>query len=78
MLSEPRDALRSLARPALVIWGTGDAYIPAEQAERQVQAFPTARIERLEGQGHWCFWEDLERVTSLVIPFLREQLGVPA
>lgn len=29
----------------------------------------------LEGLGHWPFLEDPERVASLVVPFLREQLG---
>jgi pimeloyl-ACP methyl ester carboxylesterase len=69
------DALRALDRPALVVWGTQDAYLPREQAERQRQSFPSARVELLEGHGHWVFLEDPERVASLVVPFLREQLG---
>jgi pimeloyl-ACP methyl ester carboxylesterase len=67
-----RDALRPLDRPALVVWGTGDAYIPWRQAERQLETFPSARIELLEGLGHWPFLEDPERVNEQVIPFLRE------
>jgi pimeloyl-ACP methyl ester carboxylesterase len=74
-LAAPRDALRALDRPALVIWATEDAYLPTEQAERQRQAFPSARVELLEGHGHWVFLEDAERLASLVIPFLREQVG---
>lgn len=70
-LSEP---LRALGRPALVIWGTDDAYIPWKQADRQRESFPSARIELLEGLGHWPFLEDPARVSELVIPFLREQL----
>jgi pimeloyl-ACP methyl ester carboxylesterase len=57
-----------------VIWGT-DRYLPREQAERQRQAFPSARTELLDGHGHWVFLEDPERVASLVIPFLQEQLS---
>jgi pimeloyl-ACP methyl ester carboxylesterase len=53
-----RDPLRALDRPALVVWGTGDAYIPWQQAERQRESFPSARIELLEGLGHWPFLED--------------------
>jgi pimeloyl-ACP methyl ester carboxylesterase len=68
-------ALRALDRPALVLWGTHDAYFPWQQAERQRQAFPSARVELLEGLGHWPFLEDPGWVASLVIPFLREQLG---
>jgi pimeloyl-ACP methyl ester carboxylesterase len=66
---------RELDRPALVIWGSNDAYLPVEQAEHQRRSFPRARIEVLEGYGHWVFWEDPERVTSLLVPFLEEHVG---
>jgi pimeloyl-ACP methyl ester carboxylesterase len=74
LLAAPVPALRALDRPALVLWPTGDPYLPVEQAERQILAFPSARIELLEGHGHWPFLEDPERVASLVVPFLRDQL----
>jgi pimeloyl-ACP methyl ester carboxylesterase len=77
-LAGPAAALRPLDRPALVIWGTKDAYLPSEQAERQRQAFPSAQVELLDGHGHWVMLEDPERVASLVIPFLRRQLPGPA
>jgi pimeloyl-ACP methyl ester carboxylesterase len=77
-LAAPAAALRPLDRPALVIWGTQDAYLPWEQAERQRQAFPSARVELLHGHGHWVMLEDPRRVASLVIPFLRRQLPGPA
>lgn len=71
----PAEPLRALDRPALVLWGTEDRYLPAEQAALQREAFPAARIELLEDHGHWVFLEDPERVASLVLPFLREQVG---
>lgn len=77
-LAAPADALRPLDRPALVIWGTKDAYLPCEQAERQRQTFPSARVELLDGRGHWVMAEDPERIASLVIPFLRQRLPGPA
>jgi pimeloyl-ACP methyl ester carboxylesterase len=43
--------------------------------QRQRESFPSARIELLEGLGHWPFLEDPARVAEHVIPFLREQLG---
>jgi pimeloyl-ACP methyl ester carboxylesterase len=70
-----RAPLRELDRPALVVWGTDDVYIPWQQAERQRESFPSARIQLLEGLGHWPFLEDPARVTEVVIPFLREHLG---
>jgi pimeloyl-ACP methyl ester carboxylesterase len=75
MMASGQSELSELDRPALVVWGTDDAYLPYVQAERQRQSFPSARVELLEGHGHWLFHEDPERVASLVIPFLREQVG---
>ncbi len=69
-----RDPMRALDPPTLVVWGTTDAYIPWQQAERQRESFPSARIELLEGLGHWPFLEDPARVAEVVIPFLREQV----
>jgi pimeloyl-ACP methyl ester carboxylesterase len=71
----PIEQLRELDRPALVLWGTDDAYLPWAMAERQRLAFPSARVELLEGLGHWPFHEDPARVADLVIPFLRAQVG---
>lgn len=73
-----RDPLRALDRPALVVWGTADAYIPWKQAERQRESFPSAEIQLLEGLGHWPFMEDPARVAEHVIPFLRGQVGATA
>lgn len=73
-----RDPLRALDLPALVVWGTGDPYIPRVQAERQRESFPSARVELLEGLGHWPFLEEPVRVAELVIPFLFEQVAQSA
>jgi pimeloyl-ACP methyl ester carboxylesterase len=70
-----REPLRELDRPALVIWGTSDAYIPWGQAGRQRESFPSARVHLLEGLGHWPFLEDPVRVSEVVLPFLREQVA---
>lgn len=71
----PIEMLAALDVPALVVWGTEDAYLPWTYAERQKEAFPSARVELLEGLGHWPFHEDPAQVAELVIPFLREQAG---
>jgi pimeloyl-ACP methyl ester carboxylesterase len=70
-----RDPLRELDRPALVVWGTDDAYIPFNQADRQRESFPSAKVQLLEGLGHWPFLEDPAWVAEQVIPFLREQVA---
>jgi pimeloyl-ACP methyl ester carboxylesterase len=71
-------AFRELDRPALVIWGARDPFIPVEQAERQRESFPSARVAILEESGHWPFLDDPERVAAEVVPFMRERLGAGA
>lgn len=67
--------LRKRPRPALVIWGEDDPYIPADVARRQDQAFPGARVEFLPDTGHWPFVEEPERTRDLAVSFLRDVLN---
>ena len=66
-------ALAPHDRPALVIWGAHDPYIPAGYAEQQRQAFPSADVQVFEDSGHWPFIDNPERTAELVLPFLRAQ-----
>jgi pimeloyl-ACP methyl ester carboxylesterase len=61
------------ARPVLVLWGERDRFVPAEQADRQREAFPNAEIEILEGVGHYGHVEAPELIAERVLPFLRRQ-----
>jgi menaquinone-9 beta-reductase len=77
------DQLAPLDRPALVVWGSHDPYIPVAMAERQRRAFPSAEIVILENSGHWPFADDPDGVGRSVEPFLRavlagERGGAPA
>ena len=65
------DALRPLDRPALVVWGRHDPYLPVTLAARQRDAFPRAEVHVLDGSGHWPFLDDPEGTRALVVPFLR-------
>jgi pimeloyl-ACP methyl ester carboxylesterase len=67
--------LRPLRRPALVIWGKRDPYLPAWLAERQRDAFPDARVVFLGNSGHWPFVDDVAGVRKALLPFVREQLA---
>jgi pimeloyl-ACP methyl ester carboxylesterase len=75
VMAGPIHALRELDRPALVLWGTDDAYLPWRFAERQREAFPSAQIDLLEGLGHWPFHEDPAQVADLLLPFLGAQIS---
>jgi pimeloyl-ACP methyl ester carboxylesterase len=70
-------ALRPLDRPALVLWGRRDRFIPVANAERQRAAFPRAEIRVLERSGHWPFVDDPASVTATLTGFLARHAGVP-
>jgi pimeloyl-ACP methyl ester carboxylesterase len=71
-------ALLPLDRPALVIWGDGDVYLPVAYAERQREAFPAAEVVVIRGAGHWPFVDDPDAVREPLVSFLRAQIGAPA
>jgi pimeloyl-ACP methyl ester carboxylesterase len=68
-------ALRPFDIPALVVWGRHDPYLPVALAERQRQAFPSARIEILQDGGHWPFFDDPARTSGLLLEFLAREMG---
>lgn len=67
--------LRELDRPALVIWGAKDPYLPVKQAELQRVSFPSAEVHVLDDSGHWPMADNPDRVRELVVPFLRRMVG---
>jgi pimeloyl-ACP methyl ester carboxylesterase len=69
------EALRQIPRPALVVWGKHDPYVPVAFAERQREVFPDAQVVIMEGSGHWPFADDPDGVARVVIPFLRQLMG---
>ena len=66
--------LRPLRRPALVLWGARDPYLPVRYAERQQEFFRDARIVVFEEGGHCPFDDDPEAVADEVVLFLRRSL----
>ena len=65
---------RRKRRPALVIWGAEDPYLPVAMAARQREGFPRARIEIFEESGHWPFLDDPARTEGLVVSFVRRAI----
>jgi pimeloyl-ACP methyl ester carboxylesterase len=62
---------RRADRPALVIWGEDDPYLPAETAQQQRRGFPGARIKVFPQAGHWPFVDYPRRSRKLIVRFLR-------
>lgn len=71
------DVLRGHPRPALVVWGRHDPYLPLSQAYRQRDVYPDARIDVLDHSGHWPFVDDPPTFVDAVVPFLRS-VATPA
>ena len=69
------DALRPLDRPALVVWGAHDPYLPVAMAARQLEVFPSAELAVLQDSGHWPFADNPDAVGRLVEPFLRRTVS---
>lgn len=58
------------AMPTMVIWGDADAIIPVSHAEHARVAMPGARVEILEGVGHFPQVEAPGRVIELLSDFI--------
>jgi pimeloyl-ACP methyl ester carboxylesterase len=67
--------LRRRRRPALVVWGEKDQYIPLSLAYKQRMAFPGARVAVIPNAGHFPYVDDPRRVNAVVMPFLRRVLA---
>jgi pimeloyl-ACP methyl ester carboxylesterase len=70
MSPHPPAVLGELHRPALVVWGMHDAYIPTRFAGRHREAFPEATFIRLPHSGHFPMVDDPEGLASAILPFL--------
>jgi pimeloyl-ACP methyl ester carboxylesterase len=62
--------LRSLVRPALVVWGARDPYLPVRCAQRQRETFPGAEVVLLADSGHWPMVDHPVAVEQPVLKFL--------
>lgn len=75
VLRAASELFRGLDRPALVLWGGKDPFVPLRHAEQQRESFPRAEVVVLPDSGHWPFADDPERVAAAVVPFLRAQVS---
>jgi len=63
--------LGGLATPTLVVWGRHDRIVPLECGERYVKSLAGARLEVIEGAGHFVDMEKPRELAQLVTGFLR-------
>jgi pimeloyl-ACP methyl ester carboxylesterase len=67
-------AIASLRKPALVVWGARDPFIPARYAETQREFFDVRELVVLPESGHWPFQDDPQAVRDALVEFLGKQL----
>jgi pimeloyl-ACP methyl ester carboxylesterase len=64
------------ALPTLIVWGDRDRIIPVAHAHRAAEAIPGARLEVLEGAGHFLPWRDADRFLPIIEDFMRSTTPV--
>lgn len=68
-LERAGERLGALDKPALVVWGERDPYIPGRFGAAYARALPKAELDALEDAGHWP-WLDRPDVIDRVTSFL--------
>jgi pimeloyl-ACP methyl ester carboxylesterase len=64
--------LSGVATPTLVVWGRDDHIVPLECGERYVKSLGQARLEIIDGAGHFVDMEQPEALASLVTRFVTQ------
>jgi len=64
--------LGGVATRALVVWGRDDRIVPLECGERYAKALADARLEIVEGAGHFIDMEKPDELARLVTRFASE------
>jgi pimeloyl-ACP methyl ester carboxylesterase len=64
--------LGGVATPTLVVWGRGDGIVPLECGERYAKALGQAKLEIVEGAGHFVEMEKPEALAQLVTRFVTQ------
>jgi pimeloyl-ACP methyl ester carboxylesterase len=68
--------LTKVSVPVLLTWGDRDSYALRAAQDRLLEVMPRARFIVYEGFGHAFHWEDPERFTADLVPFLTSPGGV--
>ena len=69
------DSMSRLDRPALVVWGERNRFIPPRHADDQLRSFPRGEIVLLPDEGHYAHLRAPQKVSERLLPFLRAQVA---
>jgi pimeloyl-ACP methyl ester carboxylesterase len=62
--------LSGMATRTLVVWGRHDRIVPLECGERYAKSLARARLEVVEGAGHFVDMEKPQELAQLVVDFV--------
>jgi len=63
------DRMGEVQCPVLVLWGELDRLLPRAQADRWLEALPSAELEELLGTGHHPQFDQPDEVARLILEF---------
>ncbi|WP_008314270.1 alpha/beta fold hydrolase [Leptolyngbya sp. PCC 6406] len=63
--------LASWQHPTLMVWGVEDPWLPVDLAETWATALPQGELAKLEQVGHYAQEDWAEKVSEVLVPFLR-------
>ena len=66
-----RPRARTIPHPTLVIWGEQDRALNVENTVGLERYVPNVRVERIPDASHWVLSDAPERVSALMVEFLR-------
>ena len=61
--------LAGIQVPVLIVWGSGDRFVPLEAGLR-LMTIPDSRLHVFGRCGHWAQWEHAEEFNTMVTAFL--------
>lgn len=61
------------SQPTQLIWGVADPWVPVAQAAQWVEQVPNGELSRLEEVGHYAQEDWADKVSQVLVPFLRRQ-----
>ncbi len=73
---DTRDSLHKITQPTLILTGSDDKIVPAEQSRFLHDKIPNSKLEIIEGYGHGSLLiEDFERINNIIWNFIKENMG---
>jgi pimeloyl-ACP methyl ester carboxylesterase len=72
---EAAERFGEVDKPVLIAWATDDRVFPIRYAERMADAFPNARLERIQDSYTFVSIDQPERTAELIASFAREPVA---